>query len=137
MKMLFEALKMSESQENNPYKDVQRDAWYAPYINAVSAAGIVEGSNGFFRPADTISRQETAKMIVSAYQLKNNADIKAGSIDYTDKEEISLWARESVNICAELGLMQGGEDNVFSPLTGTTRAQAVVIIMRLTDLLGY
>ena len=137
VKMLFEVLKMSESQENNLYKDVQRDAWYAPYINAVSEAGIVEGSDGFFRPADTISRQETAKIMASAYQLKNNVDIGTEKIDYADMEEISLWAKESVNICAELGLMQGVEDNVFSPLTGTTRAQAVVIIMRLADLLGY
>ena len=136
VKMLCEGIGLDISVNGDTgYDDVASDAWYAPYIKAASDADIVSGSEGMFRPDDSINREEAAKIIVLAYRLKNNADINADEVEYADKNKISSWAQTYVNECTELGIMNGLGDNNFSPKSGTTRAQAVVIIMRLIDLL--
>lgn len=51
---------------NTPAKfsDIDKNAWYAPYVNQAAATGIVSGDTaGTFRPADPISKAEALKMI--------------------------------------------------------------------------
>lgn len=45
------------------YADVKADAWYAEAVETVSELGIMEGSNGKFRPNDPVTRAELATVI--------------------------------------------------------------------------
>jgi len=47
----------------NPFSDVNKDTWYAPYIYKASILGYVEGSNGKFEPNREITRAELAKIV--------------------------------------------------------------------------
>ncbi|MBU1446173.1 S-layer homology domain-containing protein [Patescibacteria group bacterium] len=47
----------------NPFSDVNKDAWYAPYVYKASILGYVEGTNGMFEPNREITRAELAKIV--------------------------------------------------------------------------
>lgn len=51
--------------------DVESDAWYAYYVNAARALGMVGGyPDGTFKPAATINVAESAKILAEAYDLQ-------------------------------------------------------------------
>ena len=46
------------------FPDVDREKWYAPYVDKVSEAGIMIGDdNGSFRPDEPLSRAEAAVIV--------------------------------------------------------------------------
>lgn len=49
------------------FKDVAAGAWYTPYISLALSKGIVSDRFTNFRPNDTISRAEAAKIIVGIF----------------------------------------------------------------------
>lgn len=63
--LLVRALKQSPSHATAaPFKDSnQSAAWALPYVNKAYQLGFVEGDQGFFRPNDPITRQETAVLL--------------------------------------------------------------------------
>ena len=65
--------------ENSPFLDVPADDEYAPYIIMGSELGILSGDgNGFFRPGDTLSREEAAKILVSCLGYDSAAEEAGG-----------------------------------------------------------
>lgn len=45
------------------YMDVKTDAWYAAAVEKVSEAGLMQGSDGKFRPNDPVTRAELATVL--------------------------------------------------------------------------
>lgn len=65
----YKGTKDSVSRPNLTFKDVANDAWYASYVAKAAELGLVEGSEGLFRPKDAITREELIVMIVRALGL--------------------------------------------------------------------
>jgi S-layer homology domain len=64
VKILLEAKGITPPEvTENPFSDVNKDAWYAPYVNKASILGYIEGSNGMFEPNREITRAELAKIV--------------------------------------------------------------------------
>lgn len=60
------AVSLPEPGGATSFSDVDRRSWYAPYVEAALAAGIVSGcGDGTFRPNDPVTRQEAACMLRS------------------------------------------------------------------------
>ena len=108
---------------SNPYTDLGQN-WYTDYILKLSAAGILEGSNGKVRPEDPITRQEAAAMFARAFELDVTGAEPAG---YTDQNKIAAWAAGYVNAMSALGYMEGS-NNTFRPTSNITRAEVVKIL---------
>ncbi|MDY4976758.1 MAG: S-layer homology domain-containing protein, partial [Clostridia bacterium] len=68
--LIARALKISYENEESVFRDVAAPSWYAKEVNAAAAAGLISGYDGFFRPEDSITREEMAVIIVKAYQLR-------------------------------------------------------------------
>ena len=126
--------------ENSGYKtgfdDVDGTMYYAEAIAWAKRSGIVSGDTGTgkFRPEDTISRQELAKML-SVYAEKCGEDVVTDTDAvlgaYEDANTVSEWAEAYVAYLVEAGVM-GNE----SPLRGTdpiTRAEVATMVVRLSD----
>lgn len=65
--------------EQSPFLDVPADDEYAPYIFMGSELGILSGDgNGFFRPEDTLSQEEAAKILVSCLGYDSEAEKMGG-----------------------------------------------------------
>ncbi len=103
------------------------DHWASKYIAAIQAKkpGVLDGYlDGSFKPNGNITRQELAKIIVTAYDLKLNA---AADVNFSDN---TAWGKDYVNILASLGVVQGLSKDKFGPGEKVTRAQSVVFVHR-------
>ncbi|WP_241674922.1 S-layer homology domain-containing protein [Paenibacillus luteus] len=133
--MLSRALLLSAS-EGKPttFKDAEQIPSYArAHVSQAVTAGIVKGfEDHTFRPQRFITRSEIAVMVmrVIGYDEKNSA---GKQLAFGDAEQIQDWAYPAIVSATELGLVQGRGNNRFVPHGVATRAEAVVLILRLLD----
>ena len=128
----------SKSKEKDfaTFDDVPQDQYYSIPIAWASKNKIVNGvGDNLFAPDSTITRQDVATIL--ARFIKNHGlsikKTKSSMIEYVDSMDISDYARESVQLLGELGLMTGKDDNNFDPNGLTTRAEVAIILMRLVQ----
>lgn len=126
--MLLRAMGLEEESYRGGFQDVSEGDWFAGVIQACADHGIMSGSDGFMRPNDHITREEMAKMAVTAAGLQTDADAE---ISFIDSGQISGWATRYVAQAVESGLLNGFEDGTFRPADPTLREQAMVVVARL------
>lgn len=109
------------------YKDVPKSSWmYEPILN-LSKEGIISGYNGsVFRPEQSITRAEAAKMLSSNFTLKASSPDAVAFQDVSD----SHWALNYIAAATENDFFDGYDGNLFKPEKAITRAEAVTIITR-------
>ena len=132
--LIVRALELDGADLANEFSDVQSGDWYAADVAAINQAGIMTGDEtGKFRPNDEITREEMAKVLVNAYQIKTGETVTGeGAVSgFNDSGLISEWAKEYVDAAVSLNLLSGYEDNTIRPQDITTRAQAATVIYRL------
>jgi hypothetical protein len=75
----------------NPFPDVQKDAWYAPYVCAAKKKGIISGfPDGTFRPGIHINFAEGSKILVRSFAVPTE------QTDLTAVDGIELWYKPYV-----------------------------------------
>lgn len=106
-------------------------------------AGIVNGIDATtFSPDALITREQISTMLYRAilYIEKEKGKeytTKNSNMDsYTDKEEISDWARIGVGVLANNKIMQGTSATNLSPKSNTTIEQSIILVYRLYDKLA-
>jgi len=129
--MIVRALEMETAAYDGSIADVPADAWYAAELQAAVQAGILQGDGGKLRPEDSITREEMAKIILAAYRQAGGETAEGEAIAFTDENQISDWAKESVQQAGKLGLIRGFETGEFRPRENAQREQAMVMIYRL------
>ncbi len=113
---------------NSSFVDVDKSAWYNPYIASAYQAGIVAGiSNTEFGVGQSITREQMATM------LKRACDKYGVSLDgnatttFKDQNFISGYAAESVDALAKAGIING-IDGSFAPQDIANRAMAAQVV---------
>ena len=77
--------------DEDPFPDVDKDEWYAPYIERCADEGIIEGyPDGDFKPADTVNTVEFLKMLTLTFDL--DTDLSYSYSDVTDDSWFSTYA---------------------------------------------
>lgn len=109
--------------------------WSKPYIAAAYANGVLTGTerNGkhYVNGASLITRAEAAVLLQNAYRLATDEGNRKSFGD-----AIPSWAANSVDILSSNGIINGYPNATFKPGSNATRAELVVMLMRLTDLQG-
>ena len=103
-------------------------------VDTLVSLGVVNGyTDGSFKPNDTVTRAEMAKMI---YVLRTgNSDASAYNDDYSTFADIKgHWARGYVKYCQSLGIIAGQSATKFAP-DQTVTAQEAAKMLLVT--LGY
>ena len=103
------------------------------YYNAMAFCyenGIMTGSGKKLNPGAAITRQEFAAVLQRTMKLfaeNGLAEIVPGDgmavYEFSDSRSIQDWAISSVSFCIKNHLMQGNDDNTFSPTGNVSRAQ--------------
>jgi trimeric autotransporter adhesin len=102
------------------FSDVDQSKWYAEYINALYAEGLIDGKGaGKFDPNGTLTRGEFAKMVVDAYDLTLNAN--GPKANFTDVKA-DKWYADYVAILFSHELVTGTTSTTFSPDAQIKRA---------------
>ena len=112
--------------------DVAPDAWYKDAVQYAYDQGLMTGvSDTEFAPEATTTRA----MIVSILARLENVTTAqaAGFADVDDND----WYATAVNWAANVGVVNGYEDNTFRPNTAITREQLAAILMNYAAYKGY
>lgn len=117
--------------EQGTYDDVQDpSAWYFSAVETAFAHGAVTLQSGDFRPADPITREELAVMLVRALGYGAVAGLAQDlPTPFTDVNANAGY----ISLAYELGIVSGTSATAFSPDQTATREQAAVMLMRLYD----
>ena len=103
-------------------------------VDTLIELGVINGyTDGSFKPNDTVTRAEMAKMI---YVLRTgNSDASAYNNDKTSFTDVNgHWARGYVKYCQSLGIIAGQSATTFAP-DQTVTAQEAAKMLLVT--LGY
>lgn len=129
--MVVRALKLSASEYDNIFSDVSADDWYAEAVQTAFEHGLINGYDGKFSPNEQITREQAAKIIVSAYEKAYGEITDLKLCNFTDSKSISDWAKAYIERSVTAGLIVGFEDGNFYPQRNASRAEAAVMIYRM------
>ena len=129
-RMLRDEIRALHWTTNNAYSDVPSEQWYNNAVSVLSKMQILSGlSNGEFRPDAPITRAEMAAVTTEFMRLDGAAPPAGNTITFSDVG--SHWAKESIDIAASAGWMQGYADGTFQPNAPITRAETMAMMNRL------
>jgi hypothetical protein len=104
------------------FSDVPTNHWSYAYVEAATKAGLINGKgDGTYGFGQNLTRQDMAVLFVRA--LGSDVTGKGAGLTFSDKEQISSYAKDAVAYAVELKLLSG-HNNTFDP-KGTAERQAV------------
>ena len=116
---------------------VEGGAWYEGYVNwaqPLIPAGMAEG----FNPNAPITRQDMAALFgtfLNAYDYSAEP-VNQDDPAFTDAASIADYADSGVELCYQLGIMSGKDNNRFDPAGTTTRAEVAVTMTQMARVMG-
>lgn len=126
------------------FDDVAPTQYYAPYISWAVCNGIADGiSPTAFQPDAPITREQMAKLIAFYIQhMRHELQAPQNSVIpdcFADEAQISDWAKESVEVLRQMGIMNGLPDAdgsvSFLPAKTSTRAECAAVFCRMYNAL--
>lgn len=100
-------------------------------INRLAAVGVIAGRpDGTFRPQDRVRRDQTAALLIRAYQLAVQDAITAAAGPHFDDTTGNVHAAD-VDAARELELVLGVGERRFAPAAQTRRDQMASVLTRL------
>ncbi len=117
------------------FADVSKDAYYAQSIDKAVQLGLIQGSDGKFRPKDAITREEAAVVLQKLMQYKAGLQASvAAAASFKDMNSVSEWAKQAVIDLQAKGILDGKGDNNFDPRGKVTRAEIAKLLYGIIKL---
>lgn len=135
VKMICAAINLPRIDAETPFVDVDNNAWYGGYIRTAYNYKVINGQSAdTFGVGKNISRQDVA--VICNNILKDFDADKVRDSSFKDADSIALYARDSVNRLAEIGIINGDDKGNFNPTSSITRAESAKIINELIYLIA-
>lgn len=117
----------------SPFTDVASSAYYADAVAWAAEEGIVLGvSETLFCPDQPITRQQLAAVL---YRYCGSPAADGSLTAYPDSGSVAAYAKDAMSWAVGSGIIQGSDGKLL-PTGQATRAQAAVMLLRLTDSMG-
>ena len=135
VKMIVVLSGVGTGNDISSFADVSEDAWYHTYIASAYTNGLINGvSDTDFGIGSDISRQDVAVIVCRLFsKLGVSTSVDDNEKIFADENEISDYARESVNTLTSMSVLNGFEDGSFRPFDALTRGQAAKLIYGLIN----
>ena len=121
------------------FTDVLKEDWYHDYVASSEKENIIKGyPDQTFRGNEIINREQIVAVCARALHEKKKylyPENIEEHLPFIDTEEISDWAKQVVALAFRETLIDMPEQRKFEPQKAMTRADAVVIVHRLFQLL--
>lgn len=127
-KIIANALRLDTVNVKNPgFKDVKpNNQFYGP-ISALIEEGIITGfKDDTYRPGDTLTRSQMAKIISLAFDLPEE---KSSANNFTDVNN-SSWYKGYVQTLVKFNVTKGTTAKLFSPNEAVDRGQIATFVVR-------
>jgi SLAP domain-containing protein len=126
--MIVKALGLSTENRPNPnFKDIKPGDYGYEYAATLADEGIMTGNNGYFKPWDTLTRGQMAKILSEAYNLT----YAFGSI--FDDVDFDSWLYDYVSCLVDNHITTGYNDNTYRPNAKLKRSQFAAFMARVLD----
>ncbi|MCL7746771.1 S-layer homology domain-containing protein [Halalkalibacter alkaliphilus] len=127
--MLVRALGLDTRNRPDPgFADISQNFHAYDIVATVAEEGLLTGSDGMFRPGETLSRAQMAVILQRAFELSGTWDR-----EFTDIQN-GFWAYDETQALAANRITTGySADGTFRPSNPTTRAQFSVFLARQID----
>lgn len=102
------------------YGDVSKDAWYYDEMAKAVEMGIFVGDGKGLNPDKNITREEVFIVLARSFKLSSTNDSSLNI--FSDKNEVSIWAKEGVSSLVTAGYIAGSNDKL-NPKENITRAE--------------
>lgn len=113
--------------EMNVFPDIEKEAWYFPFVALAKKIGAVRGyQDGNFHPADSISRAEALKVILSLADFSPSQTKETQFSDVKEEEWSFPWVIAGEEIC-----LLNIEDSFFFPNKKITRGEMAIWVFNL------
>ncbi len=130
--MLSRALQLDSGQGSMEFADASAiPAWARSHVAKLVEQSVLAGYvDGTFRPAQAMTRAEVIVMLARSLKLTANPDAK---LTFADASDVPSWAHASIVAAVEAGLVKGKSGNRLVLREPITRAEAVVLLLRMLD----
>lgn len=110
------------------YADVPADSWFAPYVAYAYSNGIIM-ANANFRPNDTITRAEVAKVLIGMLRRSPSTTNTSSFADVSRTHTLFSY----IEAVREIGVFDGQVVNgqrIFRPNDPISRAEVAKVVVR-------
>ena len=119
--------------EKSPFEDVRVDSWYGKAVSWVKENGLMIGtSSATFKPNDIVTREQLCVTLARLAEYRGNTNSEGSATNFTDSNEISVWAVDGVNYMITRGIFKGTPENKILPQKGITRAETAMVLSRFS-----
>lgn len=115
------------------FTDVGPEDWFYGAVETACANGAVLSQSDTFRPADAVTREEMASILVRCLGYETLSGL---ALDLPTTFQDLTTNAGYIAVAYDLGLMNGYSATTFGPDDPASREEAAVVLMRLHDRLG-
>lgn len=116
------------------FTDIASDQYYRDAVLWGVQTGLIRGySDTQFAPYDFMVRED---LVLLLYRKAGSPTTNATLENFSDEDQVSVYAREAVAWAVEQGLIEGYTDHTIRPRSTTTRAEACTLLMRYQQLVA-
>jgi len=123
------------------YLDIKPEDPDYHYIQFIKENDIMAGKNGYFKPAERLTRQEAITIMIKVLGLQYMAPAPPYKTGFVDDASIGEWAKDSVYMANEIGLVTGTPEGNVLPNKLVSKAEAATMfnsfINHLKDKITY
>lgn len=119
------------SSKTTSFSDVPANSYYATAIAAAKDLNIVTGNNNRFMPTSALTRQDAMVMLYNALRAAGKTPEAGSSADlapFSDRGDVSSYARDAVYSLVRLGAVNGDGQGRLRPRSAITRAEMAVVL---------
>lgn len=126
----------NKTPEVSQFNDVATTDPSYEYIKDAVNKGIIQGvSKSSFKPEDPLTRAAAVVVLIRALGFEGKAPTPGYATAFDDDGRILSWAKDSVYVAREIGLVSGDSRNNFNPDQQLTRAEASALLVKFLKFL--
>lgn len=115
------------------FYDVKPEHWFAPYVYTAKKLGLIEGSEGIYRPGENVLLSEAIKIVVKSFQASLEGLSKVQETPYPDVDAQS-WFFPYFVFVKKYNLVDADPNGNVYPERPITRAQFAEMVYRMESI---
>lgn len=128
--LLGSGVQVAATVDLEPFRDILRTDWFAPYVAKAKELAIVQGyDDGTFKPAQTVNLVENLKILLLTQKI-DVTTITVTADPYADAFK-DQWYAPYVEYAKEKNLIDADAQNMVYPAQGMTRGKLAESMYRL------
>jgi hypothetical protein len=125
-----------QPEEVSPFKDIAVTDPDYKYIKDGVEKNLISGvTKDLFKPEKPLTKAQAITILIKAIGFENKAPNPGFYTSFTDDNEIPNWAKDSIYMAKEIGIIQGDNYNRINPNKNITRAEGSEILVRFLEFL--